>query len=100
MAEDDRHSRVEAAMAKVGDGRGFLKRRCPECTGPNDFLEWRQTIDLGFNEFGDFVPPQNWWAHDFRCRRCGYDYRWETTRSHPDRKPDEFNSLFLEALRK
>ena len=89
MAENDTHSRVEAAIVKLVDDRGFLKRRCPECTGPNDFLEWRQTIALGSDGFGDLVPPRNWWVHYFRCRRCGYDYRWETTRWHPDRKPVE-----------
>src|SRR5688572_5976205 len=37
----------------------YAKRCCPECTGANDFLEWRQSIDLGGAAFGDFVPPAN-----------------------------------------
>jgi len=67
----------------------YAKRRCPECTGVNDFLEWRQTIPLWEQRFGDFVPAAHHYAHYFRCRRCGYDLRLETTSWHPDSdRPD------------
>ena len=59
-------------------------RRCPECTGPNDFLEFRRTMDLGCDALGDFVPVRMRFAHLYHCKRCGFDCRWETTRAHPD----------------
>ena len=65
----------------------YAKRRCPECTGDNDFLEWRQSIHLGESGgFGDLVPPAHFshYAHYYRCRRCGYDLRLETAHRHPD----------------
>ena len=76
-------------MGRPPEPGGYAKRRCPECTGPNDFLEWRQSIDLGGDQFGDFVPPAHYYAHYFRCRRCGYDLRLETASRHPDSdRPD------------
>ena len=53
----------------------YAKRRCPECTGANDLLEWRQSIDLGRAGYGDFVPPANFYAHYFRCRVAGASLR-------------------------
>jgi hypothetical protein len=70
-------------VPRTGQRPAFAKRRCPECTGDNDFLEFRESILLP-GGFGDFVPQSRLYAHYFRCRRCGYDLRLETASFHPD----------------
>jgi rubredoxin len=68
----------------------LAKRRCPECTGPNDFLE-REGVNVGMAESG---PDHNvlgvWTAprfvHRYRCIRCGHVVEWESGFADPDRR--------------
>ena len=67
----------------------FALRRCPECTGPNDFLEWQATSNLlDRPESAVSVlwlrDPPMLHQHMYRCRRCGHEYQWETLSANPD----------------
>ena len=64
--------------------RKYAERRCPECTGPNDFLVWVLTIK--HDGHGDFVAPQTTFVHYYRCAVCNYDWQLTSPLEDPDKQ--------------
>jgi rubredoxin len=69
--------------------RPYARRRCPECTGPNDYLLWHgATADLKGDDWGDFVPARRLvFTHRYRCVLCAYEWQFESPISDPDKPP-------------
>ena len=70
--------------------RPYARRRCPECTGPNDYLVWHGATAEVKGDCGDFVPAARLlFTHRYRCVLCGYEWQFESPVGDPDKPPYE-----------
>jgi hypothetical protein len=66
------------------------ERRCPECTGPNEFLEYLGVQPVAAAEIAEGASALSWtWSpagtflHRYRCSRCGHVIEWRSNFRDP-----------------
>ena len=74
----------------------YALRRCPECTGPNDYLTWvasvPEVVDRGVPVlWGAFVAPEPTYRHHYRCDVCGYQWQFKSRSADADTTPQPTN---------
>ena len=84
---------IDPSRTIVHDNSPFVRRYCPECTGPNASLSYRGTTSNTASKGTEgafvlwFVPPghtHDAFTHRYKCIVCGYEWQFESPHVDPD----------------